>query len=178
MNSTLAKGIEMTVHKLLFSSAMAAVIALSSATSLLAADNQIALPPGPLAYSAPAPGCPTCGAAAQAGSTGCKSVPELVAVRGFTTTTKDHTLLISVPGACFGYFQTQWRKWDDVCPYPCQGIGVSDAPAAGPRSSRCVQASGDDASLFPSPWIPARRECPRGTPPNFYPQIPTPGVGN
>ena len=22
------------------------------------------------------------------------------------------------PGACFGYFQTQWRKWDEVCPYP------------------------------------------------------------
>ena len=32
------------------------------------------------------------------------------------------------PGACFGYFQTQWRKWDEVCPYPYLGIGVSDAP--------------------------------------------------
>ena len=32
------------------------------------------------------------------------------------------------PGACFGYFQTQWRKWDDVCPYPYQGVGVGDAP--------------------------------------------------
>lgn len=37
------------------------------------------------------------------------------------------------PGACFGYFQTQWRKWDEVCPYPYTGTGVSDAariPAA------------------------------------------------
>lgn len=31
------------------------------------------------------------------------------------------------PGACFGYFQTQWRKWDEVCPYPYLGQGVSDA---------------------------------------------------
>lgn len=31
------------------------------------------------------------------------------------------------PGACFGYFQTQWRKWDEVCPYPYTGVGVSDA---------------------------------------------------
>ena len=22
------------------------------------------------------------------------------------------------PGACFGYFPTQWRKWEDTCPYP------------------------------------------------------------
>jgi hypothetical protein len=32
------------------------------------------------------------------------------------------------PGSCFGYFQTQWRKWDEVCPYPYLGQGVSDAP--------------------------------------------------
>src|SRR5688572_30493902 len=42
------------------------------------------------------------------------------------------------PGSCFGYFQTQWRKWDEVCPYPYLGTGVSDAarvPGApvGPR---------------------------------------------
>src|SRR4029453_12454050 len=45
------------------------------------------------------------------------------------------------PGACFGYFQTQWRKWDEVCPYPYLGIGVNDSmripggvtPATPPR---------------------------------------------
>ncbi len=31
------------------------------------------------------------------------------------------------PGACFGHFQTQWRRWDEVCPYPYGGSGVSDA---------------------------------------------------
>jgi hypothetical protein len=31
------------------------------------------------------------------------------------------------PGTCFGYFQTQWRKWDEACPYPYLGVGVSDA---------------------------------------------------
>jgi hypothetical protein len=34
------------------------------------------------------------------------------------------------PGACFGYFQTQWRKWENVCPYPYQGINVNDAAKA------------------------------------------------
>jgi hypothetical protein len=24
------------------------------------------------------------------------------------------------PGACFGYFQTQWHRWEDVCPLPYQ----------------------------------------------------------
>jgi hypothetical protein len=32
------------------------------------------------------------------------------------------------PGACFGYFQTQWRPWGEVCPYPYIGQGVSDHP--------------------------------------------------
>jgi hypothetical protein len=22
------------------------------------------------------------------------------------------------PGACYGYFPTQWRRWEDHCPYP------------------------------------------------------------
>jgi hypothetical protein len=30
------------------------------------------------------------------------------------------------PGACFGYFQTQWRSWNDVCPHPYDGGIVSD----------------------------------------------------
>jgi hypothetical protein len=32
------------------------------------------------------------------------------------------------PGACFGYFQTQWHRWEDVCPLPYQGVGMNDAP--------------------------------------------------
>jgi len=34
------------------------------------------------------------------------------------------------PGACFGYFQTQWSRWEEVCPLPHQGQGLTDAPAA------------------------------------------------
>ncbi|MBA4063022.1 MAG: hypothetical protein C0501_04810 [Isosphaera sp.] len=30
------------------------------------------------------------------------------------------------PGACFGYFPTQWRKWDEVCPYPYSPAGLSE----------------------------------------------------
>ena len=33
------------------------------------------------------------------------------------------------PGSCFGYFQTQWHRWEDVCPLPYQGVGLNDAPA-------------------------------------------------
>ena len=32
------------------------------------------------------------------------------------------------PGACYGYFQTQWHRWEDVCPLPYQGVGLNDAP--------------------------------------------------
>jgi hypothetical protein len=32
------------------------------------------------------------------------------------------------PGACFGYFQTQWHRWENVCPIPYQGVGLTDAP--------------------------------------------------
>jgi hypothetical protein len=51
---------------------------------------------------------------------------------------KDPFPVTLCPGACFGYFQTQWRKWDEVCPYPYTGTGVSDAakpisPSTNPR---------------------------------------------
>lgn len=36
------------------------------------------------------------------------------------------------PGACFGYFQTQWHRWEDVCPIPYQGVGQNDAALAAP----------------------------------------------
>jgi hypothetical protein len=41
---------------------------------------------------------------------------------------KDPYPVTLCPGACFGYFQTQWRKWEEVCPYPYIGRGLSDAP--------------------------------------------------
>jgi hypothetical protein len=33
-------------------------------------------------------------------------------------------------GACYGYFQTQWHRWEDVCPLPYQGVGLNDVPRA------------------------------------------------
>jgi hypothetical protein len=42
------------------------------------------------------------------------------------------------PGACFGYFQTQWRKWDEVCPYPYLGMG----PSGGAQSTNAPQTPG------------------------------------
>jgi hypothetical protein len=36
------------------------------------------------------------------------------------------------PGSCFGYFQTQWRKWEDVCPYPYVGTGPTVTSAGQP----------------------------------------------
>ncbi|HEX4608452.1 MAG TPA: hypothetical protein VH092_09620 [Urbifossiella sp.] len=38
------------------------------------------------------------------------------------------------PGACFGYFQTQWHRWEDVCPLPYQGVGLADAPRGIPTT--------------------------------------------
>ena len=56
------------------------------------------------------------------------------------------------PGACFGYFQTQWRRWEQVCPYPYQGINVTDAakspsPNLPSASDRVPPMKKPDASL-------------------------------
>lgn len=82
--------------------------------------------PPPTGYAAPvnvgSPGCETCQHGAAKGScTTCK--PPLL----FPNKYKPYQVNLC-PGACFGYFQTQWRKWDEACPYPYTGQGVSDAP--------------------------------------------------
>jgi len=113
----------MTRHKSILAPAVAAVLALVSSDSLRAADYQIVAPPVVAQPAAPAAGCPTC-AAASSSVGGCKSC----GTSWFHHHDKGPYVVNLCPGACFGYFQTQWRKWDDVCPYPYQGIGVSDAP--------------------------------------------------
>lgn len=67
------------------------------------------------------------------------------------------------PGACFGYFQTQWNRWEDVCPHPYQGIGISDAPR--PATPSTTQ---------PMPLTPPAK-VPMGEPklPNVDPKLPT-----
>ncbi|MBX9622246.1 MAG: hypothetical protein K2X82_00375 [Gemmataceae bacterium] len=37
------------------------------------------------------------------------------------------------PGACFGYFPTQWNRWEDVCPLPYAG---APEPPPGPKAPK------------------------------------------
>ena len=57
------------------------------------------------------------------------------------------------PGACFGYFQTQWNRWEDVCPLPYQGVGLTDAPRPAPGAITPVPKPGSDPKMIP-PSIP------------------------
>lgn len=82
---------------------------------------------------------------------------------------KDPYPVTLCPGACFGYFQTQWRKWDEVCPYPYLGTGVSDAarpvaPSANPRPL----GTGLDAPRTLDKTMPEPKK-------SDLPSIPTPG---
>jgi hypothetical protein len=40
------------------------------------------------------------------------------------------------PDACFGYFPTQWRKWEDACPIPF-------VPTGGPRVMPLIPTDSD-----------------------------------
>lgn len=105
-----------------------------------AGSGAVAAPPAapaapPVAAAAPVSAAPMVVGSA-VGDPGCATCQHGVAAGGCSTC-KHHVLLAKnktpyqvnlCPGACFGYFQTQWRKWDDVCPYPYLGHGVGDAP--------------------------------------------------
>lgn len=77
------------------------------------------------------------------------------------------------PGACFGYFQTQWRKWDEVCPYPYRGTGVSDAPKP-PVPVVNVPRPGSGELNPPRPLDPKVMPDPKA-PGTKLPPIPMPG---
>jgi len=55
------------------------------------------------------------------------------------------------PGACFGYFQTQWHRWESVCPIPYQGVGLSDAPQRTPSSLPVIPKVGGSDGPIPNP---------------------------
>ncbi|MBM3979751.1 MAG: hypothetical protein FJ304_05620 [Planctomycetes bacterium] len=105
--------------------AIAGAFAWAGASAATAAD--VTPPPPPPVYGAPVavgdPGCETC----QHGTAKakCAKCGSLLSLHRNGKTPYPVNLC---PGACFGYFQTQWRKWDEVCPYPYLGVGVSDAP--------------------------------------------------
>lgn len=76
------------------------------------------------------PGCETCQHGAAKG--GCNTCGKLVTWDRLHKDKKAMYPVTLCPGACFGYFQTQWRKWDEVCPYPYLGVGVNDGPRTAP----------------------------------------------
>lgn len=112
-------------------SLMAAVAVGACALPAPAADEPKVAAPAPV-YAAPVAGDPaggTCSTCGKAGPTvGCSTCGKLL--RGHARFGhKNEPFQVNLcPGACFGYFQTQWRKWEDACPYPYIGHGVSDAP--------------------------------------------------
>jgi hypothetical protein len=152
LNSPSAKGIEMTVHKFILAAAVAVVLAVWTDSSVRAADYPPIPPPvmgqpNASAVPVPASSCPTCGAAA-GHAAGCKSC-STCGSSWYHKKDKGPYVVNLCPGACFGYFQTQWRKWDDVCPYPYQGIGVSDAPKPPAPALPAITKPG--ATTIPSP---------------------------
>src|SRR5688572_19255937 len=90
---------------------LAAAIILGSAGTSVAADTPVVAIPATVVNAVPCASCAApAGAACRANCTtkGCRTH------FGLRTKTPFQTHLC--PGACFGYFQTQWSKWEDVCP--------------------------------------------------------------
>lgn len=112
----------------------AAAVAVFAWTGAAASAADVAPPPPPLGTVAAAPvsvgapgyeGCESCQHGAVRSK--CDACGKLLGSHLLKSKKAPYPVTLC-PGACFGYFQTQWRKWDDVCPYPYTGIGVSDAP--------------------------------------------------
>jgi hypothetical protein len=123
--------------------AVVLLVVLGGSGTATAADET----PAPRVLAAPAvagPSCPTCGGAPTAG--GCASCGRRphcgTALLGGHK--KAPYVVQLCPGACFGYFQTQWHKWEDVCPLPYQGVGQSDAPRPSPGY---IPAAGQPGTL-------------------------------
>lgn len=119
------------------------------------------VPPPPVVAAAPVaagdPGCATC---------------EHGAASGSCATCKHHVLLKKnktpfqvnlCPGACFGYFQPQWRKWDDVCPYPYIGHGVGDAPRPAAPVINVPRPGGELSPPRPLPGTEKEKMEPKGS---------------
>lgn len=82
------------------------------------------------------------------------------------------------PGACFGYFQTQWHRWEDVCPLPYQGVGLNDAPRRLPAAAPGALPAPAPKSDAPAPGTNPM-PMPKGTgatPPGTIPPLPIPPV--
>jgi hypothetical protein len=99
-------------------------------------------------------GCATCNSASSA----CDSCKVKSLFHGFHKPCKPYQTKLC-PGACFGYFQTQWHRWDNVCPIPYQGVGMSDTPRASrpgvsPAPVTLPKTLGSDMPLPNVPKVP------------------------
>jgi len=172
-----------TLYRYLALGAAALVVSLGSAGTSGAAD-QTPPPPPPPPPAVADPGCPTCTVAATGapctapGCTTCKKVGiGHKPCKPYVTNLR--------PGACFGYFQTQWHRWEDVCPIPYQGVGIVDAP---PRPTPPLvtsspvpvappadpKAKGSDAPLPKPPLSPDPAPKPPTPAPGTLPIPPVP----
>jgi hypothetical protein len=172
---------------------LTAAVFVAAGSGASAADpvpGYLAPPTAPVtqSYLQPSGGCATCGTATRGGLFGHGSCGKPTCPTGLFGHKKEPYVVTLCPGACFGYFQTQWRKWDEVCPYPYQGTGVSDAAGqpspflpSPPGSDRPpVDKKGKDGGTLPDPRpIDPKTGKPVAPPPpgNGLPPIP-PAPGN
>jgi hypothetical protein len=119
----------------------------------------------PVPYST-APAAMASGVYASGNCAGCPSAPSRFAAHH-----KKPALVVGCcPGSCFGYFPTQWRKWDEACPPAYQVIGdVVQPPYLPPASDRAPAGKKNGDGLPPPRGIDPKNGIPM--PP------PAPGVG-
>ncbi len=171
----------MTARKTILTSAAAVLLSLGGAVPVRAVDVTPA-PKGQVIVLGPG-GCATCETAAPAA--GCASCGQghghghRAPCTSFFGRHQAPFEVNLCPGSCFGYFQTQWRKWEDVCPYPYLGVGLTDAPRpAGPyipippSSDKLPKGGG-----LPEPRVvdPKKMMDPTVPPPPPRPAMPIPG---
>src|SRR5262245_24436037 len=131
------------------------VSAASVAVAMWAGGSALAADVSPAPNAAPATSYPSAFAAG-----GCASCESGQVTSGSSHLGKIHQLrrarpLYQVnlcPGACFGYFQTQWRKWDEVCPYPYSGVGPGNQ--SNPPTGPLIPQPGSRSLPMPRPTDP------------------------
>jgi len=129
----------------LFSIPVVVVVTVFGFADMLSAADQPA-PAGPAVEHSVATACDTCG-----------KVRSLHFPHSMIRTPHQPKL---APGSCFGYFQTQWNRWENVCPIPYQGMPgapVHSAPG-GIRPTLDPKAGGSDGPipLRKVPPVPAK----------------------
>lgn len=117
-------------------------------------DFQSRVPVSLAAEPVPEPAGPLCASSAATACDSCRKFRKL-ACHSWKYSPREPSLC---PGACFGYFQTQWHRWENVCPLPYQGIGVSDDPVR-PSTPVVPKKGGSDGPIpkpLPIPPIPGK----------------------